>query len=71
VLDAQGQPIADEVLSVQPNDDAVVTVFRRSSRSTLSCTPECSPTLSIGDATDSFETLNGQISVHNTRAGID
>ena len=71
VLDAQGQPIADEVLSVQPNDDSVVTIFRRSSRVTLSCTPDCSPTLAIGDATESFDTLNGQIGIHNSRSGAE
>jgi Flp pilus assembly secretin CpaC len=71
VLDAQGQPIADEILSVQANDDAVVTVFRRSSRVTLSCTPDCSPTLAIGDAAESFDSLNNQIGVHNTRSGAE
>jgi Flp pilus assembly secretin CpaC len=71
VLDAQGQPIADEVLSVQPNDDSVVTIFRRASRVTLSCTPDCSPTLAIGDATESFDTLNSQIGTHNSRSGAE
>jgi Flp pilus assembly secretin CpaC len=71
VLDAEGQPIADEILSVRPNDDSVVTVFRRSSRVTLSCTPDCSPTLAIGDNNDAFDTLNSQIGVHNSRSGAD
>lgn len=71
VLDAQGQPIADEVLSVQANEDSVVTVYRRASRITLSCTPDCAPTLSIGDQKDTFEDLNTQIGAHNSRAGAN
>jgi Flp pilus assembly secretin CpaC len=66
VLDAAGQPIADEVLMVQANDEAIVTVFKRSSRVTLSCTPQCAPTLTIGDHSDTFEAVNSQIGAHNS-----
>jgi Flp pilus assembly secretin CpaC len=67
VLDAAGQPIADEVLMVQANDEAVVTVFKRSSRVTLSCTPQCAPTLTIGDSGETFESVNTQIGAHNSQ----
>jgi len=66
VLDAAGQPIADEVLMVRATDDAVVTVFRRSSQVTLSCTPECSPTLTIGDNGEAFASVDSQIKAHNS-----
>ena len=36
VLDADGQPIADELLTVQAPNDSVVTVYRRADRETLS-----------------------------------
>ena len=68
VLDAAGQAIADEVLMVQSNDDAVVTVFRRSSQVTLSCTPQCAPTLTIGDSGATFESVNEQVGAHNSLA---
>lgn len=71
VLDEHGQPIADEILSVRPNDESVVTVFRRSSRVTLSCTPDCAPTLAIGDNPESFDAVNSQIGTHNSRAGAN
>ena len=61
VLDSAGQAIADETLTVLSSNDDVVTVFRRASRQTLSCTPDCSPALSIGDSGDIFETVNGQV----------
>lgn len=65
VLDANGQPIADEILMVEMNDEAVVTVFKRSSQVTLSCTPDCAPTLTIGDVGTNFESVNSQINAHN------
>jgi hypothetical protein len=65
VLDAAGQAIADEVLTVTAANEDVVTIFKRASRETLSCTPECSPTLTIGDRVDSFAAVNDQIKAHN------
>lgn len=65
VLDAAGQPIADEILMVESTNDAVVTVFRRSSQVTLSCTPQCAPTLTIGDDGVAFEAVNAQIGAHS------
>jgi Flp pilus assembly secretin CpaC len=64
VLDAAGQAIADEVLSVTATNDNVVTVYKRAARETLSCTPECSPTLTIGDRGDAFTSVTEQITAH-------
>jgi Flp pilus assembly secretin CpaC len=61
VLDAAGQAIADEVITVGPQDDNIVTVYRRASRQTLSCTPECSPTLAVGDDQGWFDSVSGQM----------
>jgi hypothetical protein len=65
VLDAQGQAIAEEVVSVQPNDDDVVTVYKvdkdGTSRESFACNPACAPTLSIGDASDWFSSVQSQI----------
>ena len=64
VLDAQGQPIADELLTVQAPDDSVVTVYKRADRQTLSCNPECGPMLAIGDDPDAFSAVKSQITDH-------
>ena len=66
VLDAEGKAIADEVLMVQSTDEAVVTVFRRSSQVTFSCTPQYAPTLTIGDNGEVFKSTNSQIDAHNS-----
>jgi Flp pilus assembly secretin CpaC len=64
VLDSNGQPIADEILTVDTADDAVVTVFKRDKRQTLSCNPECGPTLVIGDDKEAFSDVRSQIEGH-------
>ncbi len=61
VLDKNGQSIADDVVMVAPSNDQVVTVYRRDSRQTLSCTPDCSPVMSIGDTPTVFDSANTQI----------
>jgi len=61
VLDQAGQVIADEVLMVAPQNDQVVTVYRRASRQTFSCTPDCSPVLAVGDNITAFDAVNSQI----------
>jgi Flp pilus assembly secretin CpaC len=64
VLDRSGQAIADETVTVSPQNDQVVTVYRRAERQTFSCTPDCSPVLAVGDNTQAFDTVNTQIQSH-------
>ena len=64
VLDASGEAIADEVLTVTGTNDGIVTVFKRANRETLSCTPDCSPTMTIGDRPDTFAATTEQIKAH-------
>ena len=55
VLDSEGQAIADDMITVEPSNDQVVTIYRRDLRQTLSCTPDCSPMLALGDTTKVFD----------------
>jgi Flp pilus assembly secretin CpaC len=66
VLDANGQAIADELVSVGPQNDQVVTIYRRAARETLSCTPDCSPMLAVGDSAATFDSINSQIQSHSS-----
>lgn len=61
VLDAEGQPIADELLTVQSADDYLVTMYVGQRRATYSCTPACQPTVAVGDDLDLFQTRVGQV----------
>jgi Flp pilus assembly secretin CpaC len=61
VLDKQGQQIAGDLVTVVPSDDQVVTIYRRDKRQTLSCTPDCSPVMTLGDDATDFNAANAQI----------
>ena len=61
VLDKQGQQIASELVTVVPSDNEVVTIYRRDKRQTLSCTPDCSPVMTMGDDPTEFNAVNTQI----------
>lgn len=65
VLDSNGQSIASELVSVGAQNDDIVTVYRRASRQTFSCTPDCSPMLAVGDNAAAFEAVNSQIQSHS------
>jgi Flp pilus assembly secretin CpaC len=73
VLDAQGQAIAEELVSVQPNEDDIVTVYKvdkdkGAQRESFACNPTCAPALSIGDANDWFNGVRDQIQARGSVA---
>lgn len=65
VLDTEGKAIAEQTITVEPSDDNVVTIYRtvdkRLARQTYSCTPDCAPTLSLGDEEKAFTGTSAQI----------
>ncbi len=61
ILDATGEAIADATVTVSPQDEQVVTIYRRASRETLSCTPDCSPTIAVGDSSAVFDAVTQQV----------
>lgn len=60
VLDTSGAVIAEKLITVQSAVNQL-TVYRRSTRQTYSCTPICAPTLNVGDADPIFALTNEQI----------
>ena len=66
VLDASGNAIADETVTVTTANDDVVTLYKRATRETLSCTPDCSPSVTIGDNQDTFAAVSGQVQTYGT-----
>jgi hypothetical protein len=66
VLDSSGKAIAEETILVEPSDgDNVVSVYKtvdkHLTRQTFSCTPACSPTLTVGDEDKAFTSIDSQI----------
>ena len=67
ILDQAGQPIADEILLVEPPSDTLVTVQRGAGggRYTYSCTPVCTATVAPGDTNAFFNETNTQITTRS------
>jgi Pilus formation protein N terminal region len=61
VIDPDGKVIVSRRLLVQEPRIGLVTVYRGASRQTLSCTPNCSTPLVIGDEPDYFDAIAKQV----------
>lgn len=61
ILDPDGKQIRDELVSVSLADDHGVTIHRRVTRQTFSCTPACAPMLSVGDDVNAFDAVDSQL----------
>ena len=53
-LDSQGQVIRDQRVLVRVDDDRMVVVNNGGKRSSFACTPNCAPTLTVGDDAEFF-----------------
>jgi len=49
VLDRSGTVLTEKSVEVKGPSDPIVVVFRGPTRQTYSCTPECSPRITLGD----------------------
>ncbi len=55
-LDAQRNVIQDQRILVERDENRMVVLYRGANRQSYSCTPNCSPTITIGDESKFFET---------------
>jgi hypothetical protein len=49
VLDSMGNPIADTIIEVVQAQNDIMTVYNGSARTSLACSPNCQPTIMLGD----------------------
>lgn len=56
-LDAQRNVIQDQRILVERDDQRMVVLYRGPERQSYSCTPTCSPTITIGDDSHFFDTV--------------
>jgi Flp pilus assembly secretin CpaC len=56
-LDASHNVIQDQRIMVERDDSRIVNLMKGSARFTYSCTPNCEPTLTIGDNKDFFDAV--------------
>ncbi|MHC5654790.1 pilus assembly protein N-terminal domain-containing protein [Stappia sp. ICDLI1TA098] len=64
ILDKNGEPIIDEVITVGSAPSDVVTVMRNTARSSYSCSPVCEPVLRVGDVEASYDATAKQAQAH-------
>lgn len=64
-LDAGGNMLAESMVAVNAPTDGIVTLQKGGDRHTLSCTPNCQPSILLGDATTFFTENKGQAEQRN------
>lgn len=64
-LDASGNMLAESMVAVNAPTDGIVTLQKGGDRHTLSCTPNCQPSILLGDATTFFTENKGQAEQRN------
>ncbi|MFT3978727.1 MAG: pilus assembly protein N-terminal domain-containing protein [Sphingomonas bacterium] len=67
-LDAAGSLLAESLVRVSAASDSVLTVQRGMDRESYSCTPECQPSIQLGDAQKYFGDVGTQASNRNALA---
>jgi hypothetical protein len=67
-LDGGGALLAESFISVQAPTDSVVIVQRGLERESYSCTPNCQPSILLGDANKYFSEIGGQAGQRNGMA---
>ncbi|MCJ2034612.1 pilus assembly protein N-terminal domain-containing protein [Methylobacterium sp. J-068] len=67
-LDAAGSMLAESTISVQAPQAALITVQRGLERESYSCTPNCQPSIQLGDATKYYGDVSGQAEARRAMA---
>jgi Flp pilus assembly secretin CpaC len=67
-LDNAGELLAESMIRVQAPNESLVTVQRGLERESYSCTPDCQPSLLLGDSNKYFSEVGGQAGQRNTLA---
>lgn len=67
-LDGAGALLAESLISVQAPSESLVTVQRGLERESYSCTPNCQPSILLGDSSKHFGEVSGQAGQRNSLA---
>ncbi len=68
VMDKSGAILTEQNIEVLGPTDPTVVVYRGVDRETYSCTPLCSPRLTLGDELKYFTETMGEITTRNTQS---
>jgi hypothetical protein len=67
-MDKSGAVLTEQTVEVQGPSDKIVVVYRGVTRETYSCTPNCSPRITLGDDSDFFNKVMTETTSRNTQA---
>jgi hypothetical protein len=68
VMDKTGAVLTEQTVEVEGSGDRTVVVYRGVARETYSCTPNCSPRLTLGDETTFFTDVMTQVTTRNAQS---
>lgn len=68
VLDHAGAVLTEKIVEVRGPSDQIVVVYRGVDRATYSCTPLCSPRITLGDEPDYFSKVMNESATRDTQA---
>ena len=57
-LDAQRNVIQDQRVVVEHDDQRTLVLFKGTQRHSYTCTPNCTPTITIGDSSEYFDAIS-------------
>ena len=67
-LDAQRNVIQDQRVVVDHDDLRRLSLYKGSKRESYTCTPDCSPTITVGDGVEYFDAISKSTQAKNTAA---
>jgi len=72
-LDAQRNVIQDQRVVVDRDDLRTLSLYKGTKRESYTCTPDCSPTITVGDGVEYFEAISksAQIKSNNSTNNVD
>lgn len=71
VLDAEGEPIAEQLISVEGPVANNISVFRGAQRFSFNCSPNCQPNVVPGDNLDYFKAVTEQNEIRTGSASAE
>lgn len=69
VIGEDGEQVQSNTITVRADDDRLVTVHRGIARESYDCSPNCQPSLVLGDSTERFDMIEQQISKRSGSTG--
>lgn len=68
VMDKTGVVLSEQTVQVEGSNDRIVMVYRGLTRESYSCTPLCSPRLTLGDTLSYFTDNMTEVTTRNTQS---